>query len=164
MPSRHWNKVRPTSLREGMELCIEYARVKHNRSVDRIADLMGLQSKWRLYKWMQSGRLPANLIRPFEHASGATYISQYIATSAHRLLVPIPKGQAATGEDIHTLQAALNDAVGQLLQYYQGDASAADVLAAIDRGMSGLAFQRANVEQADQPSLDLEDDDTEPES
>lgn len=156
MPRRNWNKVRPTSLREGMELCIEYARTKHNRSVDQIADLMGLASKWALYKWLESGRMPANLIRPFEHACAATFVTQYIATSAHRLLIPIPTGHAAAGQDIHDLQAALTDAMGQLLRYHRGEASAEDTLAGIDRAMSGLAWQRENVQRGEQPALDLE--------
>lgn len=158
MPRRSWNKVRPNSLSHAMELCLEFAREKHQRSVDRVADLMGLQSKWNIYKWMQSGRLPANLIRPFEHACGATFVTQYVATSAHRLLVNIPVGRAAAGEDIHALQAALTDAVRQLLRYRDGEASADDVLAAIEHGMGGLAYQWVNVQQADQPTLDLGDD------
>jgi len=158
MSKRAWNKLRPTSLREGMELCIEYARAKHNRSVDHIADLMGVQSKWTIYKWLQSGRLPASLIRPFEHATGATYVTQYIGASAHRLLIPIPKGRSATGQEMQDLQAAMTEATGQLLQYHRGEAGAEEALSAIDRAMCGLAFQRTNVEQDQQPSLDLEED------
>jgi len=139
-----------------MELCLEYAREKHNRSVEQVADLMGVQSRWSVYKWMQSGRLPASLIRPFEHATAATFVTQYIATSAHRLLVSIPTGQAAAGEDTHALQAALTDAAGQLLRYYRGDATAEDALGAIDQAMGGLAWQRENVERASQPELELE--------
>jgi len=158
MPRRSWNKVRPATLREAMKLCTEYALAKHNRSVDRIAELMGEPSPWNLYKWMSSGRMPANLIRPFEHACGATFVTQYIATSAHQLPIPIPKGQPATGQDIHDLQAAVTDATGQLLQYQRGEATAEETLAAIDRAMGGLAFQRANVEQDQQPALDLDED------
>jgi hypothetical protein len=150
--------VRPTSLREAMKLCTEYAQAKHNRSVDRIAELMGEPSPWNLYKWMSTGRMPANLIRPFEHACGCTFITQYIATSAHRLPIPIPKGQPATGQDIHDLQTAVTEATGQLLQYQRGEASAEATLAAIDRAMGGLAYQRRNVERDEQPELALEDD------
>jgi len=157
MGRRHWNKVRATSLREGIELCLEYARTKHNRSVDHIADLMGVQSKWTIYKWMQTGRLPSNLIRPFEHACGATFVTQYIATSAHRLLVAIPKGQPAAGADIQALQAALTEASGQLLNYYAGEVSAEEALVAIDQAMGSLAYQRGNVERGCQPELALDD-------
>jgi 2-keto-3-deoxy-L-rhamnonate aldolase RhmA len=40
MPKRSWNKVRTGKLREAMKLCTEYAQQKHNRSVDRVAELM----------------------------------------------------------------------------------------------------------------------------
>ncbi|MCU8084256.1 hypothetical protein [Shewanella sp. SM23] len=66
---RNWEKVRANNLRHLMALCLEFAREKQNLSVDRVADLMGLPSKWTLYKWLENGRIPAVLIRPFEHAS-----------------------------------------------------------------------------------------------
>ena len=43
---RNWKKVQPRDLRDAMDLCTEYARDKHNRSVDQIAELMGEVNKW----------------------------------------------------------------------------------------------------------------------
>ena len=74
MTRRNWKRIRPHSLRYALELCKEHARERRNLSVERIAELMGLADHWALYKWFQSGRIPANLIRPFEHVCGiATY-------------------------------------------------------------------------------------------
>lgn len=157
MPRRNWTHVRPTSLRHAMELCTEFALVKHNRSVEQLAELMGLNSHWVLYKWMSSGRMPANMIRPFEHACGAHYVTQYIGTSAHRLVIPIPSGRVPDGQDIHALQAAMTRAVGELLSYHRGEASAGDTINAIDEAMAGLAWHRETVNTSDQPGLPLDD-------
>lgn len=33
---------------------------RHNLSVERIAERMGLTDHWTVYKWIQTGRIPAN--------------------------------------------------------------------------------------------------------
>lgn len=154
MARRNWKRVSPTSLRHGMELCLKYANEKHNRSVDRIADLMGLTNKWPLYKWLENGRMPAILIRPFEHACDATYMTQYIATSAHKLVVDIPSGKPASNDDVLALQTGFNEAVNHLAKFYQGKADAAETMAALDLAMADIAGHRANVAQ-ELPELDL---------
>jgi hypothetical protein len=90
MPGRNWKRVAPTTLSNAIELCIEFAKEKHNRSVDRIAELIGLANKYTLYKWIESGKLPAISIRPFEHACGCDFVTRYLAHSAHKLLIDIP--------------------------------------------------------------------------
>lgn len=155
MGRRSWKRVAPNSLRHAMELCLEYGREKRNLSVDRVADLMGLPSKWTLYKWLESGRIPAVLIRPFEHATGATFVSQYIATSAHKLLVDIPAGQPASDADLLQLQTGFNEAVNLLARFYQGRADAAETLAALTGLMSQIAGHRENVGKAMTPELGL---------
>ena len=128
MPRRSWKRVAPTSLRHSMELCLEYARDKQNRSVDHIAELMGLTSKWALYKWLENGRLPAILIRSFEHACGCAFMTQYIATSSHKMLVDIPTGKRALDTDILDLQVGFSDAVSLLARFYQGNADTDETL------------------------------------
>lgn len=155
MAKRNWKRVRPSSLREAMELCLEFAREKHNRSIDRVADLMGLPSKWTLYKWLESGRLPANMIRPFEHACGATFMTGWIGQSAHKLVIDIPQGKAASDMDISELQARLADAMGQLIRFYKGEANADQTVAGITDVISGLAWHRENVSRQAAPELDL---------
>jgi hypothetical protein len=152
---RNWKRLRPTSLRHAMELCLEHAREKHRRSVDRVADLMGLGNKWALYKWMESGRMPAILIRPFEHACGIDYCTQYLAYSAHKLLIDIPAGRAVTELEIADLQASLTDAARALMSYHAGKRDAEATLAALTHAMSGLAWHRANVAQTSEPELAL---------
>ena len=142
MRRRNWKRVNPTSLRHAMELCLEHGREKKNLSVDRVADLMGMASKYTLYKWLENGRMPAVMIRPFEHACGATFITQYIGTSAQKLLIDIPAGQPASQDDLLTLQSTLNDAVTLLAQFYKGNLESEEVMAGLTTAMGQLAGHR----------------------
>jgi len=58
MTKRNWKRVQPSSLRNALELCKDYAKERHNLSVERIADRMGLSDHWTVYKWIQTGRIP----------------------------------------------------------------------------------------------------------
>jgi hypothetical protein len=144
-----------------MELCLEHAREVHHLSVDRVADRMGLSNKWNLYKWMESGRLPTVLIRPFECACGIAYVTQYLAYSDHKLLVEIPAGRQATPTEVHELQSVMTEATGFLIRHYQGEVTAEQTVAALTAAMSGLAWHRENVGKADQPELGLFEGDQE---
>ncbi len=154
MTKRNWTRVRPTSLRHAMELCLDFAR-EHQRSVDRVADLMGLPSRWVLYKWMENGRLPAILVRPFEHACGIDFVTRYLATSAHKLLVDMPAGRRARDVEINDLQASFTEAVGHLLAYYDGKVDADTAIGSITNAMTALAWHRENVARAQEPELPL---------
>ncbi len=157
MIRRHWKTLQPTSLPHAMELCLEHARVVHNRSVDNVADLMGLTNKWVIYKWMESGRLPANMISPFQHACGIGYVTRWLAQSDRKLLIDIPTGRTATAQDIQELQAAIHEAVGQLIRFYNGKVEADQAVAAITGVMQDLAWHRHNVGKHAQPEFDLEE-------
>jgi len=138
-----------------MELSLEHARTKHGRSVDRVAELMGLANKWTLYKWLENGRLPAVLIHPFEHATGCDLVTQYLALSDHKLLIDIPTGRAVTPVDANELQIAFSEAMKQLLRHYQKRGNPREALDAIHRVMAGLGYHRENVVKALQPELEL---------
>lgn len=158
MSRRNWRNVRGTSLRHAMQLCIDYARDRRNLSVERIADLMGVSNHWNLYKWMESGRLPSILIRPFEHACGCTFLTDYIATSAHKLVIDIPSGRRVSDADLIELQHGASEAVQLLSRFYRGEKNADETIAAITRVMADLAGHRANVAKSLAPELALFDD------
>ena len=155
MGNRRWKSVRPTDLRHAMELCLEHARQKHNRSIDRVADLMGVASKWTLYKWMESGKLPAIYIRPFEHACGINFVTQWVAHSDHKLLIDIPAGRDASASDLTTLQGHFAEAMFELARFYQNRADTDSTLTALHEIMAGLAYHRANVAKVAAPELGL---------
>lgn len=148
MARRNWKKIRANSLRHAMELCLEFARDKQNLSVDRIADLMGLSSKWTLYKWLENGRMPAVLIRPFEHACGVDYMTLYIAASSNRLVVDIPSGRKATNTEVNDLQGSFSEAMGLLIRFYQGESEAEETITSLNNVMGGIAWHRENVSKS----------------
>lgn len=153
MAKRNWNGYRPTSLQDAIEACVEFARDRHQMSIDRLADLMGLPSKWTLYKWLSEAAIPARQIRPFEAACRCHYVTQHLAASARKLLVDIPSGRRAGPSDIHAVQAACNDAVGALLAFVEGTSDAQTTRAAIDTAIERLARERAEVDRHQQPEL-----------
>lgn len=138
-----------------MELCLEHAREKLNRSVDTVAVEMGLSNKWSLYKWVENGNLPARLIRPFESACGANFVTRWNAVAAGYLLVAIPNGRAVKAQDIQELQGLLNTATGDLIEFAAGKQDAQAVMDGLQAGMEGLAWHKANVEKHAQPELDF---------
>lgn len=150
-----WNRVQPTSICHAMELCLSYGREKKNLSVERIADLMGLSGHHTLYKWLGEGRMPATLIRPFEHACGCTFLSRYIAHSALLLTITIPSGKPAGARDINELQRCLTDATAALIDFYANPTGTEDCIAKLMAAMEQLAYHRANVAKHAQPDLDL---------
>lgn len=159
MLKRNWKRVQPHSLPHAMELCLEHAREKLNRSVDGVAVEMGLPNKWSLYKWVENGNLPARLIRPFESACGANFVTRWNAISGGNLLIPIPTGRAVTAQDIQALQALLNATMGNLIEFAAGKREAQAVVDGLQAGMESLAWHKANVEKHQQPELDFGGDD-----
>ncbi|MBA6042857.1 hypothetical protein [Pseudomonas lactis] len=156
MNRRRWKNVRPTSLRHALELCKDFAIDAHNKSVQRIADEMGLPDHWALYKWLQTGRMPANLIRPYERVCNCDYVTRWIAASAGRLTIEMPTGRNCTAQDTQALQELLTTAAGKLLSFYAKNSEAEETLASIQAAMEGLAWHRGNVSQTQHPQLELE--------
>ncbi|EIK73275.1 hypothetical protein PseBG33_3503 [Pseudomonas synxantha BG33R] len=156
MNRRRWKNVRPTSLRHALELCKDFAIDAHNKSVQRIADEMGLPDHWALYKWLQTGRMPANLIRPYERVCNCDYVTRWIAASAGRLTIEMPTGRNCTAQDTQALQELLTTAAGKLLAFYAKNSEAEETLTAIQAAMEGLAWHRGNVSQTQHPQLELE--------
>lgn len=155
MTRRNWKRTQPTSLRQAIELCKEFAREKHNLSVERIAQRMGEADHWTLYKWMQNGRMPAVAIPAYEAACGIDFITRWLASRDGKLLIEIPTGRGLTGADINELQGVLHCAVGALIEFYQHKKGATETLAEITTALSGLAWHKGNVEQHEHPQLDL---------
>ena len=155
MRRRNWKRVSPRSLRHAMELCKDHAREVHNRSVERIAEVMGLSDHYSLYKYFQTGRMPAVLIPAFEAACGIDFVSRWLATRGGRLVIQIPTGRALKETDIPELQQTLLDTVGSLMAFYRGDTDAEKTIADVNLGIQDLAWHRGNVQQHQQPQLEL---------
>lgn len=152
---RDWKRVVPASLIEAFRLCKDFAKEKRNLSVERIAELMGVTAD-ALYKWLATGRMPANLIPPYEHICGADFVSRHLAASSGRLVVEMPTGRLVTPTDVQELQSLLNTAVGAVLAFAAGTAEAPEVLADIEAGMGALAWHRVTIKKSEQPELELD--------
>lgn len=158
---RNWKRVTPTSLTNAMQLCIDFARDRHNLSVERIADRMGLSSVNTLYKWIGTGRMPSNLIRPFELACSCpyVYVTQYIASSAHKLVCDMPKAKASASDDILVLHESFTSAVATLTRFYRDGSCPEETLAQLTQLMTDVASHRQRVENHAEPELSLFGDD-----
>lgn len=156
MTRRNWKALQPSSLRHAFELCKDHARERLNKSVEGIAEDMGLADHWVLYKYLQKGSMPANLIRPYELACGIDFVTRYLAASNGRLLVQIATGRKLAHADIVELHEHFAMALKLLTEYYAkpGDPSAA--LAALTTHMEHVAWHRQNVAQHVNPQLDLQ--------
>ena len=152
---RNWKRWLPSNLRQALEGCKDYAREKRNLSVERIAEQMGLSDHYLLYKWLQTGRMPANMIPPFELACGADFVTRWMAMRNGHLVISIPSGQAARPEDMQVVQSLLNDTLGVLMKFYAGRADAESTLEALNNSISELAWHRENVAKSRDPELDF---------
>lgn len=153
----HWNRLQPTSLRHALELCKEHARIKLNRSVEGIAELMGLADHWGLYKYLQNGRMPVVLVPPFEAACGIDYVTRWLATTSGKLLVPMPTGRSASPADLIELNSSCAAALQLLTRFYATPqtASVDDTLAALAHHLGQVAYHHGNVQQHSAPELDF---------
>lgn len=150
-----WKRKRARSLRHGMELCIAHAKEVHNRSVESVAEMMGEVNHWNLYKWMESGRMPAVKIRAFETACGIDFVTQYLAYSANKLIFDIPAGRRAEHRDLAELASYANKVMSMLIDFYEGSCEREQTSEAVAALITDLAHQRGNIEKFQQPDLDL---------
>ncbi|MFP4131298.1 MAG: helix-turn-helix transcriptional regulator [Thiohalospira sp.] len=154
MAKSRWKPRQPNNQQEAMRLCLDYAQHRYNRSVAQVAELIGV-SEWTVYKWMSEGSIPTQRLRPFEHATGATYLTQYLAATAQKLVVDIPAGQHCNEDNLLDLQNAANEAIRLLTEFYREDGDTSQVLEGINQAMKGLAGHRENVRKYDAPELGL---------
>lgn len=156
MTRRNWKRVRPVSMIEALRLCKEYAAERHNLSIERIADRMGATHD-SLYKWLATGRLPAILIPAYEHACGCHFVSEWLAISAGKLVIPMPAGRTGSTADMVELNTGFASAL-QLLTNFYADPAKADTsatLAALTSHLQQVAYHQANVQQHATPELDF---------
>ncbi len=156
MSRKNWNKVHPSSLQQAMEWSIDHAREVMQRKVEAVAELMGMENHWNLYKWVQNGSMPTRYIRAFEHACGINLISRWMAHSSGHLLIKIPSGRNVKPTELAELHQKFADSFGALARFYEGKEGASDTLDRITEMLEGLAWHHGNVEQHAQPGLDLD--------
>lgn len=157
MPPRNWKRFRPNSLTDALRGCKDYALEKRGLSVARIADLMGA-SEDSLYGWLSKGRMPAVLIPTFELACGANFVSDWLAASAGRMVIPMPKGTKVNQEELLQITSDCSAAMTQLAAFYANPASVdtQDLLEQLQRHLEQVAFQHHNVGLFRTPELEFD--------
>lgn len=155
MSRRNWKQVRANSATHALRLCKEYAQDKHNLSIERIADRMGVTHD-SLYKWLATGRLPFILLPAFEHACGCHFASEWAAASAGKAVISLPTGRAMTQSDLVELNTGFAAALRLLADFYNAPGKdPTETLAAMRNHMEQVAWHQANVAQFSTPELEF---------
>ena len=84
MTRRNWKRWQPATLRDALKGCKDYALERHHLSVERIAERMGLEDHWALYKWIANGRMPLVLVPAYEHACGIALVARWMAATLRK--------------------------------------------------------------------------------
>ncbi|HDR9585237.1 TPA: hypothetical protein QDC22_007529 [Burkholderia stabilis] len=156
MTRRVWKSFRPTSLAMAIRGCKDFALDVHHMSVERIADRMAVTHDV-LYKWLANGRMPAILIPTYELACGCNFVTTWLATSAGKLVVDMPRGRHAAPAELMALNSAFAGAL-QLLTAFYADPVPSDAeatLAALRAHMEHVAYHHHNVARFASPELDF---------
>ena len=157
MTRRNWKRWQPASLRDALKGCKDFAQERHNLSVERIAERMGLEDHWALYKWIANGRMPAVLLPAYEHACGINLVARWMAATDGKLLVDMPRGRQAQPADMGELNTGFAQALQLLTDFYAGgeQADANATLEALRNHLQQVAAHHLNVTNFTQPELDL---------
>lgn len=157
MNRRNWKTYQPTSLREALKACQDYAKDKHNLSIERVAERMGLEDHWALYKWIANGRMPVVNVPAYEHACGCNFVTRWFAATANKLLVDMPRGQAPQSGDLVGLNTSCAQALQLLTDFYfsEGQADPAATLEALRAHLEQVAFHHKNVAAYVTPELEF---------
>lgn len=158
MIRRNWKNVRATSLVHALRLCKEYGQDRKKLSVERIADLMGV-SYDSLYKWLGTGRMPANLVPSYEHACGCHFVTDWYAAMSGRLVVPMPTGRSSGQVELLAVNSSCAEALQLLTNFYANpaQAEAAATLQALRTHLEQVAYHHNNVARCAEPELGFDE-------
>lgn len=157
MRKRNWKSVRPSSLSEALELCIEFAN-EQRKPVKVLADLMGVEVK-TLYRWLGETSMPLNRVRQFETFCGVTFISEYLCLAhGNKVVVDIACGKKASVSNLAEVQANAAEAMSLLARFYAEGNDPESTLTAITLTLTEFAYHRQNVQKSATPELALFDE------
>ena len=157
MTRRNWKRYQPATLRDALKACKDFALERHHLSVERIAERMGLEDHWALYKWVANGRMPLVLVPAFESACGIDLVTRWLAASQDKLLVDMPKGRQARPADMVELNTGFAQALQLLTDFYQhsGKADPTATLQALRDHLEQVAYHQHNVAAFTTPELEF---------
>ncbi|MBL8471374.1 MAG: hypothetical protein JNM98_06200 [Rhodocyclaceae bacterium] len=153
MGTKNW-KGPATSLRAAFQSATATALKERRRNAERMAEMLGTSTA-AYYKWLEDLRMPVALLPAFEEIAGSHAVSEYLATQAHMLCIPVPRGRKPAADDIQAVQGTLHEAVGALMDFAAGRRDVEATMSALNAAMSALAYEREQVRRAGQPELDF---------
>ncbi|KGH08735.1 MULTISPECIES: hypothetical protein [Comamonas] len=156
MIRRNWNRFRASNFLEAVRACKDFGLERHGRTVARIADHAGATED-TMYKWIATGRIPGILIPTYEMACGAHFISDWLATSAGRMVIPMPTGRKATEAELLQISEDCAASMRKLAAFY-ADPSKADtteLMELLQRHLEQVAFHHHNVGRYQTPELEF---------
>ena len=158
MATRNWKRFRASNLREALRACKDFGQERRKLSVARIAELMGDVTEDTLYGWLSKGRMPVSLVPTFEHVCGANFVTEWLAASAGRMVISMPKGHKVSEADLLQINADCTAAMSQLAAFYAdpGKVDTAELMELLQRHLEQVAFQHHNVGQYIAPQLEFE--------
>jgi len=153
----NWNNKQIRSLKHAIQLSLDHAKVTKNLSVDGVSDLLGLSSKFTLYKWASNQRVPLIMVRPLEFVTGEHFITRYLCHSSFHLMIKIPTGKGVTESSINNLQSAFAECIGILIGFYSRKVETNEAIASLDYMMEKLAWHRENINKFHQSEFDCQE-------
>lgn len=156
MIRQNWKRYQPITLRDALKGCKDFALERHHLSVERIAERMGLEDHWALYKWIANGRMPTVVVPAYQHACGIDLVTRWLAASGHKLLVDMPTGRQAVQADMVELNTGFAKALQLLTTFYATTgADTTETLDALRLHLEQVAYHQANVAKFSTPELDF---------
>lgn len=123
---------------QALNSCVTHAAEHYGLSITDIAAHMQV-SKWTLFKWIDSGRMPLLEIANFENACHARFVTRYMA---ERAVLTKPLGVDEPMQTLAATHKVVADALAHTANLLDGKGEQRQTIKAIDAAMEALANQR----------------------
>ena len=138
-----------SDIRAAMRESLKFAKKEHYLDVADVADRMGLPNAWVLFKWAETGRIPALVIPAFEKACGTALLSRSLAEASGHLVIRArshPIGSAADWSQVNLLVAQAMAEAAAVVAAPAPERRRATIKA-INKAMDILAYMRFELAQ-----------------
>lgn len=129
-------------IRSAINECLDYAKRVLYRDVASLAELMSLDNKWVLFKWVETGRIPAVLIPAFEAACGCNALSRCLAKEGGSMTIPAPTGRFARVASSTETHLLVTTAIATAIAAEINASKAGEAVRAINGAIESLAWLR----------------------
>lgn len=124
-----------------IDSCIAHAKLELYRDIGDVAEAAGV-NKWVLYKWVQTGKVPAVHIPAFERACGVTHLSKCLAGASGQLVIQAPRPDGYSQLDWAKAQWEVAKAMAEAAAAALDPEKNKDALRAVNLAMDALASVR----------------------